>query len=368
MTSIASLNPDQQAALLAEFKEGVNPSVNDLILVAFPRAETTDARSRYGKAIKQFLATQGLSARGKSVYVAQGPLEITDDQKQFIKNNAPTMSALEMAQLIFKNPALTNLHQEVRTVVSFINEEGLNEIEGTSEIPSSDYKPPKSVEGTFKKVDKYVSNHNFRRGEYSGHQKACLEALTGYLTSLRLTSQINVYEELTSRDLFESTFIRYTYDKPDLTQEEVDQYLVLANETVESHNIQRRKAGLQRLLDLATSQVEDNDVTSRVRLTQPLVLTIQDSNKEYNECVGRQQKLLSDLKQKRSVRMKELRNQNSSVLNFFQSWKEEKDRVIMIEQGERKKEILKGEVDRMKSFDGLKARIFGLSEEEVLHG
>ena len=62
--------------------------------------------------------------------------------------------------------------------------------------------------------------------------------------TFRFNHQINNYETQNDRDLFESSFIRYTYDKPDLTQEEVDQYIVLSSEVVISANIQRRKKNI----------------------------------------------------------------------------------------------------------------------------
>ena len=68
--------------------------------------------------------------------------------------------------------------------------------------------------------------------------------------------QISNYASQDNRELFESSFVRYTHDKPDLTQEEVDQYIVLSAEVVIASNIQVRVERLQELLDQAAEETE----------------------------------------------------------------------------------------------------------------
>ena len=68
--------------------------------------------------------------------------------------------------------------------------------------------------------------------------------------------QISNYASQDNRELFESSFVRYTNDKPDLTQEEVDQYIVLSAEVVIASNIQVRVERLQELLDQAAEETE----------------------------------------------------------------------------------------------------------------
>ena len=87
--------------------------------------------------------------------------------------------------------------------------------------------------------------------------------------------------------MFESSFIRYTNDKPDLTQEEVDQYIVLSSEVVIAANIQRRKEHLTAMLDVI---VEDSDG----RASMSLVEVIGKDETEYNQSVKRQQQLLGE--------------------------------------------------------------------------
>lgn len=162
------------------------------------------------------------------------------------------------------------------------------------------------------------------------------------------------------RELYESSFIRYTHDKSDLTQEEVDQYIVLSGETVIASNIQRRVEHLQGLLDDAA-----NDTEGR-RISMALVESINTAQNEYHQSVNRQHKLLDDLKQKRSTRLKNQLDENASILNLVEAWKEEDSRKKMIALAETRKQAIAEEIKNITSMDEIKARVLGLTEEEIL--
>ena len=196
----------------------------------------------------------------------------------------------------------------------------------------------------------------------TANQKKDINSLIGYLNTFRFCYQINSYDANVSRDLFESSFIRYTYDKNDLTQEEVDQYILLSAEVVIASTIQRRVEHLQQLLDNTA-----ND-TDGARISMSLVEAINTAQNEYNQCVNRQQKLLGDLKQKRSDRLSKRISSNASILNLVEAWKDEESRKQMIELANMQKENLEGEVEKLADMDELKCRILGLSKDEALNG
>jgi len=77
---------------------------------------------------------------------------------------------------------------------------------------------------------------------------------------------------------------------------------------------------------------------------------------------------LNDLKGKRSERLANQVKDNASILNLVQMWKDEETRKEMIKMADMRREVLKGEIGRLSSMDDVKARIFGLTEEEVLDG
>ena len=169
---------------------------------------------------------------------------------------------------------------------------------------------------------------------------------------------MNTYTNNTDRDLFESSFIRYTHNKDDLSQEEVDQYIVLSSEVVIAANIQRRKEHLTRLLD---NVVEDSDG----RASMSLVEAIGKTETEYNQSVNRQQKLLESLKEKRSDRLKKEIKENASILNLVRLWKEEESRINLLHLAEIRKKTVDEEVRKLSDIDEVKARILGLGEDEI---
>ena len=60
--------------------------------------------------------------------------------------------------------------------------------------------------------------------------------------------------------------------------------------------------------------------------------------------------------------------ENASILNLVETWKEEESRKELIKMAELRKKAVKDEVEKLSTIDDIKARIFGLSEEEAING
>jgi hypothetical protein len=337
------------------------PSLQELTQIVFPDIPNIDGRSKYGKAVKNFLASRELKVKTKSEYTPKDRIDFTQEQKDYITNNASSMSAVDLARDLFNNYGLNNLSIEARSIQEYLDSLPKQIQSNTSdrEDDQGDYKPPKNLERALVRVNKYVLN-GMDKDKLTAKQKKDLTSLISYLHTYRFLHQIGTYVTSQDRELFESSFIRYAYDKSDLTQEEVDQYIILATEVVISSNIQRTIQTLQEQIDI--------EMSSGNRIPMPLIEAVTSARTEYNQCVTRQQKLLNDLKVKRSERLSNLVKENASILNLVQMWKDEDTRKEMIKMADMRREILKGEVGRLSSMDDVKARIFGLTEEEVLDG
>jgi hypothetical protein len=337
------------------------PSLQELTQIVFPDIPNIDGRSKYGKAVKNFLASRELKVKTKSEYTPKDRIDFTQEQKDYITNNASSMSAVDLARDLFNNYGLNNLSIEARSIQEYLDSLPKQIQSNTSdrEDDQGDYKPPKNLERALVRVNKYVLN-GMDKDKLTAKQKKDLGSLISYLHTYRFLHQIGTYVTSQDRELFESSFIRYAYDKSDLTQEEVDQYIILATEVVISSNIQRTIQTLQEQIDI--------EMSSGNRIPMPLIEAVTSARTEYNQCVTRQQKLLNDLKVKRSERLSNLVKENASILNLVQMWKDEDTRKEMIKMADMRREILKGEVGRLSSMDDVKARIFGLTEEEVLDG
>jgi hypothetical protein len=362
MTEV-ELTQDQKDLIIKTWNEQKDnpPSLQELTQITFPGVPNIDGRSKYGKAVKNFLASRELKVKTKSEYTPKDRIEFTQEQKDYIVNNAAMMSAVDLARDLFNNYGLSNLSIEARSIQEYLDSlpKQIQSTPSDKDDDQGDYKPPKNLERALVRVNRYVLN-GLDKDKLTAKQKKDLTSLISYLHTFRFLHQIGTYTTQQDRELFESSFIRYAYDKADLTQEEVDQYIILSTEVVISANIQRTIQTLQEQIDI--------EVSSGNRIPMPLIEAVTSARTEYNQCVTRQQKLLNDLKIKRSERLSSLVKENASILNLVQMWKDEDTRKEMIKMADMRREILKGEIGRLSSMDDVKARIFGLTEEEVLDG
>jgi len=359
-----NLTKEQEETILKawELNKDSPLTLLELIRKAYPDNPEIDGRSKEGKAVKAFLIKNDIKAFASHEYQPKAKIELTEEQKTFIEENVDTAHPLGLAKIIFKNNELTGLHQETRVVNEFIQTLKEDEPEEQIEEPQTedgDYKQPKTHITTLARINKYIPT-KIDKDKITRVEKRCVKLLMGYLSTYRFLHQINNFSVLVDKELFESSMIRYTYDKPDLTQEEVDQYIVLSVEVVIASNIQRRVERLNRLLDTSA-----NDTEGR-RIAMSLVDAINTAQTEYHQSINRQQKLLGDLKQTRSAKLKNQIQENASILNLVQVWKEEESRKKLIKLATLRKKTLAGEIENLTGMDEIKCKILGLSHGEIL--
>jgi hypothetical protein len=361
--NLPELTNEQQLKLLNEWNSRPDnpPSLVELVKLAFDR-DDLDGRSKEGKAVKIFLASRQIKPKKSHEYQAKGLIELTIDQKEYVSNNCHTMTGLEMSKILFKNDELTNLSQETRSVLEYMKNIPSNiKFNNTENETASteEYRPPRSEERMIAKINKYVLDGVDKNKLTHKHKKE-INSLIGYMNTHRFIHQINIYDNEPDRELFESSFVRYTYDKSDLTQEEVDQYIVLCTEVVISSSIQQTINVLQNQIEL--SMQEDG------KIPMTIVEASSTARKEYNDCVNRQQKLNNDLKVKRSDRLSKQVKETASIINLVQMWKEEESRNKLIKMAEMRKQVVEKEIDRLSTMDEIKSKILGISKDEILNG
>lgn len=356
------LTPDQELIILKEWnkRETNPPSLKELVQLVF--GGQYDGRDKRAQLVKKFLATKKLKAPVSYQYQAKGLLNLTEEQKEFISNNIRAMTCLEMAEQLF-NKKLTNLSQETRSVISFART--LNDrvkYADPKAIATEIYKSPRIESSMIARINKYVDNPVDEK-HYSSNdkQKRWVKALIGYVNSYRFVQQINTYDKVEDRELFESSFISYVYGKDDLTPEERDQYIILCSEVVISKNILERIEKFQKEAD----ECLDSDEGKRLSMT--LVDAISGLRTEYNGCVKRQRDLMDDLKGKRSKRIAERVRENESLVSLVEFWRNEEKRKRLVAAAELHRAKLKDEVAKLESMDALKCEIFGITAEEILY-
>lgn len=356
------LTDEQEAQMLSMWNASPNtpPGLKQLTQRLF--GHECDGRSLEGRAVKRALAKHSL--RAKSTYDKERELVLSEEQKIYITNNVKSMSAIEMARILFNDPHLSPLHGEVRIVNSYIKSILPTVAFSPGQInepPAGPYEPPKTITEALTRVNSYI-NLTFDKDKLTPQQKKNLWMLIGYMHTYRFIAQMNTYVSENDRKLAEDAFVRATFDKPDLAQEEIDQYIEYANQVVNGFIVQRRSNQLQANLEDIASSNDDN-----LKISMSLVEAIGKAGTEYQQCLGRQQKLLDDLKEKRSARLGKQIKENASILNLIQAWRSEEGRKELMKHAEKEQAAVASEVEKLSSLSDLKCRVLGLSKDEIMY-
>lgn len=350
---IIPLTDDQKQFVIANYDK--------MDLLALTRQvfnnDSLDGRSVEGRSIRKFLAEMSLEYK-TTKFVAAPELELTPEQKEYIKNNVSVMNPLEMAKILFNNVLLTNLNRETIAINKYVETLPPEIVRPYDAIPDSQYQAPKATSRVISKINKYC-NLTWKEHELGSRELECCDALIRYLNGYRFLYMINAYKKEKDRDLFESQFISHTFDKPDLLSEELNSYLNLCAEYIIMANAQEQKEILDdRMRTLSQDEAK--------KMSMTLNEAIADKSEEISSSINRQKALISDLVGKRSTRIKDKYNENAALTNFFELWKNKMERDTMIKIAKQRQLLIKDEIKRLDSLDEMMAKIQGLSEDEIL--
>ena len=157
------------------------------------------------------------------------------------------------------------------------------------------------------------------------------------------------------RELFEAEFVRATWDKPDLTSDEINLYI---NVCVDYINLKNISSHIEKL-NIMFNEVEDQqDMT--VRLAEVL----KSKTDEYDKCEKRMESLIKKLNGDRAERLKNRRQENATILSLVRNFQIEEERKRMIELAEMQKKLVEEEADRLDNMDSWKAKILGISKQD----
>lgn len=348
------LTEDQKNQILKEFKN--NPDLMYITRTVF-NDPNIDGRSKQGRAVRQFLAKQNKKAKTSLVPKVE-QIELTKQQKEFLMtdNIEVGMNALEVARLTFKDKSVQPLSIKHRIIVDFLKTYRPEIVSDSEIVTKEKWTAPKSITRAVKKVNDFCGT---KLDEFSlqTKQKKMLQQLIVYLKSPRFNHFINQYVTLADRDLFESEFVRAVWDKPDLTNDELNLYVTVCTNYVRQKHIQQRIDKLNALLD---DQDNERDIT--LRLTE----IIKATSEELNQCEKRIESLTKDLNGSRTARLKAKGEENGSIFALVEAFQEREERDRMIMMAELQNKLIEEEADRLESMDDYKARILGISKKELL--
>jgi len=331
------------------------PDLIDLTRQCFNRSDL-DGRSKEGRAVRKFLADNSIEYRTREKLPVEA-VEFTQEQKDFILDQAKDgLSSLGIARIVFPDRQVGPLSAEQRAVLATIREVNPDIMPSQDSGALTSYIPPKAVSRIIKKIND-ATGIGLEEAKINRQKQICVERLMVNLSNSRFLKIINNYLNEGDRVLFEHEFIRLTWDKPDLTADEINLYLNVCKEVINLEVISGNLNKLNNMFDEADEQAEMS-----IRLAE----IIKAKSSEYHQCETRIENLTKKLQGDRGERMKKMHKENASFLSIVQLFQEEEERKTMIRIAEMQKEAVKQEAERLEGMAEWKARVLGIGQQDVL--
>lgn len=349
-----SLTEEQKQAIQNAYRKSTD--LNEITREVFANPDI-DGRSKEGRLVRSYMISSGLKFK-TARRVKQEGIEFTDEQKQFIVEQGNNgLSSLAIAELLFPNKEVKPLSLEQRAVHGIMKEVNPDYSPSQdNDVGLSSYVPPKATGRIVKKINDSTGNE-FVEEKLNRQHKICVDKLGINLNNSRFVKIVNNYTSKDDRELFEQEFIRLTWDKPDLTADEINLYMNVCKEIVNLEVVSKHLNKLNDMFDIANDQEEMS-----VRLAE----IIKAKSAEYHQCETRIENLTKKLQGDRATRMQNKQKENASLLALVQYFQDEEERANMVKIAEMQKMLVKEEAHRLEGMAEWKARILGISQEDVI--
>jgi hypothetical protein len=323
--------------------------------------DSLDGRTKEGRAVRAYLAEIGADYN-TTKHDRVESVDLTKDHKEFIKNNCFVgLSSVRLAQLAFKDESIKSLSTHHRAVNEYVktlqDEQGSCENEGlTKSYNVKKYSSPEKDEEVLQKIND--ATHNGIDFEKMNHEeRECVKSLKRFLKSPRFKMIMNNYASLEDRELFEYEFIRSTWDKYDLTSDEINLYINVCTDYIQLKNISHQIQKLNIMFDEIENQQE---------LTVRYAEVLKTKNDEYDKCEKRMESLIKKLNGDRAQRIRNKHDEHASILSLVRSFQLEEERNRMVEIADMQKTIINEEAEKLESMDAWKSRILGLRKTDIV--
>jgi len=318
--------------------------------------ESLDGRSKQGRLVRKFLIENEIDFK-TAFRPKQEQIKFTKEQKEFIIIQAKdSLSSLEIAKLLFPDKRVMPLSLEQRAVLEVIRDVNPDIIPSKDSGALDTYIAPKASSRIVKKIND-AAGLNLEDSKINRQYQICVERLGIHLNNSRFLKIMNNYLDVSDRTLFEQEFVRLVWDKPDLTADEINLYLNVCKEIINLEVVSKHLNKLNDMFDVADDQTEMS-----VRLAE----IIKAKSSEYHQCENRIESLTKKLQGDRSERMKNKTKDNASILSIVQLFQEKEERDNMVRIAEMQKETVKKEAERLEGMTEWKARVLGISQDDVI--
>lgn len=347
------LTDEQKAFIDANYQE--TPDIQELTRQAFMN-DSLDGRTKEGRAVRKYMSEKQYAYQTTKRPAAK-KIKLTEQQKEFILENAAGMKAFEIAVVLFPDKRnITPLSKESLEVAKYISDNQPEMVHPKDTGLNKEYEVPTEMEDIIAKVNEFAGQ-KFKKEKLSVGVRKGLEMLMIFLQSPRLKQVVENYTDINDRKLFEAEFIRATWDKSDLTSDEVNLYINVCIDYINLKNIQKAMDKLNHMFDSCEDQRE---------MTVRLAELLKTKSEEYNQCEKRMESLVTRLNGDRAKRVQNKHQQNASILNLVQIFQEEEERSVMVKIAEMQKQLVSEEAENLESMPDWKARVLGLRKEDLI--
>jgi len=342
------LTQEQKDQIIDEFKN--DPNIINITRKVFDD-DKLDGRSKQGRMVIKFLAENGLKVKTTKHEKAKEINLNVDQVERVIEMAEDGMNTSEIADILF-NKTIKRLSNEWRAVNSILSQKEDHEPQNQNE----NYVAPQALSRIIKKIND-STGYGLEESRMSRNQKHCCDKLRINLNNSRFVAIVNNYINTRDKELFEQEFIRLTWDKPDLTPDELNLYMNVCKEII---NLELITSHLQKLNDMFES-ADDQDEMS-IRLAE----IIKAKSSEYHQCESRIENLTKKLQGDRGARLANKQKETASFLAIVQLFQEEEERKNMVRIAEMQKQVIKQEAQKLEGMASWKARVLGIGIEDVL--
>ena len=347
------LSDEQKNFLTEEFKK--NPSLIDLTRRLFGDPDL-DGRTKEGRAVRKFLASQDLEYE-TSAWEKMEDIDLTEAQVDFIKNQAENgLSAFQISEILFPDVTVKRFSKHHVCVLEFLREYEPNFVHESETAINKQYHPPKILKTAIGKINEFAHTE-FIEEKMTHEDMECSKNLIKNLSSPRFIQVISNYSSDKDRRLFEAEFIRATWDKPDLTADEINLYINVCVDYINLKNISSHTEKLNNMF---------NEVEDQQDMTVRLAEVLKSKTDEYDKCEKRMESLIKKLNGDRAERLKNRREDHASILSLVRNFQLEEQRKQMVQLADMQKALVEEEVERLDNMDSWKARVLGISKKDAI--
>ena len=330
-----------------------NLSVQEYIDLVYPDAKI-DPRTKEGREVREFLVKSNIKYTTKLSNKTDS-INFSEPQKQLIISEAKRgVSSFDIAKQVFENDEIIKNGLEHKAILMFIRNSPNDEIEDHKSAGA--YSPYKSIGRLLLRVNS-CTGMTLAEDKLDKASKVRLERLLVNLSGSRVVTIANNYKREKNRDLFIDEFIRMTWDKPDLSADELNLYISISKDIVSLEEISKHLEKLNEFFD---------DINDAGEATIKLSDMIKSKSDEQSKIETRIRTVTQMMNQNRSKRMEEKNKRSASFLAIVQAFQEEDERALMIKMAEMRNAVVKKGLDELEDMAEWRARILGIEKEDIV--